>query len=704
MGLNEVQKKTRSDYLENNLIITECSQKKQYAFVSYASDDWETVFKQAVIPLQQQYGLHVYADKAFDKLNDKWIVPMLRNVRGSDLMLVFVSQNYIESYACFLELLTAVNNKKQIVFVDLGGGLHLGDTTDQPNIERGVKNEILNQGANISTNTNNSSNDLMRAMKSSFTSISTLLEQDALSKYDISDAFINFFRDASINRKSINDLRALMHTIKSVSNRVFDKIPEIPAKAPAPQEQQAVGQPAQSVQPEARTGEQPAPSDPSKAGPAAQSFVRSQGEEITAQSAGKPQPEVQAAAEYRLDELVRKGPAGSRPRGKKSIAILIGAAAGLAVVIMAFVLISSRSKQVEAMAYEFSMQDGNKMQLYSGEYTGEWKSNKPYRQGSFSYEDADNSDNNFVYEGEWEDGLANGQGTMTWADDAVYEGEFAGGKRNGQGTYTWADGSVYEGEWVNGWRNGQGTYTMTNGYCYKGEWKDGKASGQGTMTFAEDDDKGRREYVGEFANDKRNGQGTMTWTSGAVYEGGWKDGNRSGQGTHTFAKDDKYNRRDYTGQWENDKASGQGTMTWTNGAVYEGGWKDGIRSGQGTYTFAEDDESGCREYAGEFANDKRDGQGTMTWTNGAVYEGEWKDGIRSGQGTYTFAKDDKYNRRDYTGQWENDKPNGQGTMTWTNGNVYEGEWKDGSRDGYGKHTAADGTVHEGTWKEDKFVG
>lgn len=106
----------------NNLIITECSQKKQYAFVSYASDDWETVFKQAVIPLQQQYGLHVYADKAFDKLNDKWIVPMLRNVRGSDLMLVFVSQNYIESYACFLELLTAVNNKKQIVFVDLGGG------------------------------------------------------------------------------------------------------------------------------------------------------------------------------------------------------------------------------------------------------------------------------------------------------------------------------------------------------------------------------------------------------------------------------------------------------------------------------------------------------------------------------------------------------------------------------------------------------
>jgi hypothetical protein len=174
------------------------------------------------VPLQKQYGLRVYADKAFDKVNDKWIVPMLRNVRGSDAMIVFVSQNYIESYACFLELLTAVNNRKQIIFVSMGDQLHLGDTTDQPNIERGVKSEILNQGGNIATNTNNTSNDIMRAMKSAYTSLSTLLEQDALSKYDISDAFINFFRDASVNNKTINDLGAVKSTIYSVSSDVFD--------------------------------------------------------------------------------------------------------------------------------------------------------------------------------------------------------------------------------------------------------------------------------------------------------------------------------------------------------------------------------------------------------------------------------------------------------------------------------------------------
>ena len=223
MGLNEVQKKERSEYLERNLEITECSQRKSYAFVSYASDNWENVFKNAVVPLQRQYGMRVYADKAFDKVNDKWIVPMLRNIRGADVVIAFVSQSYIESYACFLELLTAVNNKKQIVFVSLEQELHLGDTTDQPDVEQGVKKEILNQGGDIATNTNNTSNDLMRAMKSAYTSISTLLEQDALSKYDISDAFINFFRDASINRKTLSDLKAVKRTINSVSKEVFDK-------------------------------------------------------------------------------------------------------------------------------------------------------------------------------------------------------------------------------------------------------------------------------------------------------------------------------------------------------------------------------------------------------------------------------------------------------------------------------------------------
>lgn len=302
MGLNLAQKKERSTYLESNLEITECSQRKPYVFISYASDDWEAVFKSAVVPLQKRYGLRVYADRAFDTVNDKWIVPMLRNVRGSDMLVTFVSQSYIESYACFLELLTAVNSRKQIVFVSLGQQLHLGDTTDQPDIERGVKNEILNQGSNLATNTNNTSNDIMRAMKSAYTSLSTLLEQDALSKYDISDAFINFFRDASINQKTIHDLDAVLGTIESISTDVFDPSlisgavhtppapvyePEPPAETPAesdPPQEQAVPLPAAAVyepvvvpaaqaeimQPEVRPEEAP----PARSGTGKSGFMR----------------------------------------------------------------------------------------------------------------------------------------------------------------------------------------------------------------------------------------------------------------------------------------------------------------------------------------------------------------------------------------------------------------------------------------------
>lgn len=314
---------------------------------------------------------------------------MLRNIRGADLVVVFISQSYIESYACFLELLTAVNNKKQIVFVALDQKLRLGDTTDQPVVERGVKNEILNQGANIFTNTNNSSNDIMRAMKSAFTSISTLLEQDALSKYDISDAFINFFRDASINKKTINDLGAHKNAKQPEVQTVQEYRPE--TQAAGPEEQM-------TAEPELQT-------------------------------AAEPKPEVTPAADFRFDELESKTPAKSKfdLHNKKFLALLIGGACALAAIVCVVVLIAIMPRHVEAMSYEFSMFDenSNSKRLYAGTYTGDWKNEMPYEQGTFVYEE-DNEDNlsGFVYEGQWQNGLANGQGTMTWASGSVYEGEW----------------------------------------------------------------------------------------------------------------------------------------------------------------------------------------------------------------------------------------------------------------------------------------
>ncbi len=452
MGLNEAQKKERSEYLEKNLAITECSQRKPYVFISYASDNWEAVFKSAVVPMQRQYGLRVYADKAFDKVNDKWIVPMLRNARGADVIIAFISQSYIESYACFLELLTAVNNKKPIVFVSLEDQLHLGDTTDLPVIERGAKNEILNQGANISTNTNNTSNDIMRAMKSAYTSMSTLLEQDALSRYDISDAFINFFRDAAINRKTINDLGAVRRTIKSVSRDVFDKslvvdLDQQDTSVPK-QKQPPVTEP--KPEPVRKEEPDPAPAKDPKPAP-----VHTAEQESAYVPAEEPAPASAQKAETEQNADSTSGDSGQKPKKPLNVKLIGGIAAAAVALVVLFVVLSGPGKVTDQ---PYTMTDGNS-DTYSGLYTGEWdkKNERPNGTGTFVMEDVAGT-----YEGEWVDGVTEGQGTIVWDSGDHYEGEWKDGMRNGQGTYTSTegDGYVYEGEFQNNERSGKGTMTL----------------------------------------------------------------------------------------------------------------------------------------------------------------------------------------------------------------------------------------------------
>ena len=53
-------------------------------------------------------------------------------------------------------------------------------------------------------------------------------------------------------------------------------------------------------------------------------------------------------------------------------------------------------------------------------------------------------------EGEWRDGLKNGQGTLTYHDGEKYLGEHKSGEFHGQGTYTWNNGQKYEGEFKDG--------------------------------------------------------------------------------------------------------------------------------------------------------------------------------------------------------------------------------------------------------------
>ena len=77
--------------------------------------------------------------------------------------------------------------------------------------------------------------------------------------------------------------------------------------------------------------------------------------------------------------------------------------------------------------------------LFNSKRNGQW--------GWFKDGD-EKKDGKFI--GEIENGIPNGQGTVTWTEHGKYVGEYKNGERNGQGTFTWNDGGKYVGEWKDG--------------------------------------------------------------------------------------------------------------------------------------------------------------------------------------------------------------------------------------------------------------
>lgn len=209
-----------------------------------------------------------------------------------------------------------------------------------------------------------------------------------------------------------------------------------------------------------------------------------------------------------------------------------------------------------------------------------------------------------------------------------YEGEFKNGLRNGQGKQTLSSGDVYTGEWKDDKQHGQGEYMWFNGQVYKGEFENGEISGQGTMKFSDG-----RVYKGGFKNGQY-GQGMYKWPDGTVYDGEFKNNRKHGQGTMKWPDGEVL-----TGEWKDSRMNGQGIYTWPDGTVYEGGFKDGDFYGQGTMKYANGN-----VYIGEW-NDKKNGQGKLTYPNGDVYTGIWKDGKRHGKGEYKFANGDVESRQ-----------------------------------------------------------
>ena len=161
---------------------------------------------------------------------------------------------------------------------------------------------------------------------------------------------------------------------------------------------------------------------------------------------------------------------------------------------------------------------------------------------------------------------------MTYLLGNTYDGQWDQGLQNGQGMMLFADGNKYSGCWSQGVKSGAGKMEYWQGYTFAGQWaNDDRLPGPGSMVYANGD-----KYVGNWdANKEMSGEGTMTYTDGSTYAGLWQNNLRNFAGVMTYLNGDVWD-----GVWANDyRVDGAGTMTYFNRDVYEGQWLNCQKSG-----------------------------------------------------------------------------------------------------------------------------
>ena len=103
-------------------------------------------------------------------------------------------------------------------------------------------------------------------------------------------------------------------------------------------------------------------------------------------------------------------------------------------------------------------------------------------------------------------------------------------------------------------------------------------------------------------------------------------------------------------------------------------------------------------YEGGFKGEKRDGRGTMYFSDCSIYVGGWKNNIKHGNGRLLTPKGE-----DYQGEWVKNLRHGWGSMRFQNGDFYRGQWEDGKMKGRGIMERANGIKQDGDWHDNEFV-
>jgi len=217
----------------------------------------------------------------------------------------------------------------------------------------------------------------------------------------------------------------------------------------------------------------------------------------------------------------------------------------------------------------------------------------------------------FKYEGEFSEGLKQGQGVYVWDNGDRYDGRFSNDRPDGLGKYHFANGDSYEGEVKAGVIIGRGTYTAKNGDVFEGSFAGGKPHGVGVYRFASGD-----RYEGEMSQGRLQGKGRYFAKSGDRIEAPFVDGKAQGIGTYSFSNGDRYE-----GEIIGGALSGQGVYLYKSGLKYEGEVRQGVPQGKGTFWF----QDGSR-FEGTFENGLARAKGEIIRPDGSRAPAEIVEG------------------------------------------------------------------------------
>ena len=173
----------------------------------------------------------------------------------------------------------------------------------------------------------------------------------------------------------------------------------------------------------------------------------------------------------------------------------------------------------------------------------------------------------WTYEGEWNQGVKEGQGEIILECGTIYTGSFYANQMHGFGKYVSSEGWVYEGDFVSGIREGQGLYTFVNGSTYDGQWVNGVEQGHGIYQ-----DITGWSYEGQWYAGRKEGMGLTTYESGATHHGMFENNQPHGHGIRTYFDENGFYFATYEGYFAYGRRDGFGTMTYVSGTIISGQW------------------------------------------------------------------------------------------------------------------------------------